>query len=315
MTDLVPVASLAQEIEQCGPTRRVQVLVAAWLVSFNSPHTQRAYARDMKTWLRFCDDVQVDPLLAIRAHVDAWKNQGCGFTNGAPTSIARRLSAVSSWYSYLVWEEVLDKSPAAHIKRPEVDPYYSSTRSVDQAGAKAMIAAAGDSGPRDLTVVAVLLLSGLRESELVLADVDDVGWEDGCRTIDVVRKGGARQRLPLSEAAAAALDGHIADRTSGPLIIDRAGERVSVYQVYRIVRRIALAAKVPHADKISPHSLRHSFVTLALDSGALLHDIQDAVGHRDPKTTVRYSRARGQLKRNPTHKLTEYLSEKGEETA
>lgn len=310
MTDLVPISGLASEIEQYGPTRRVQVLVAAWLVSFNSVHTQKAYARDMKMWLRFCEEHDTDPLLAIRAHVDAWKNQGCGFTNGAATSIARRLSAVSSWYSYLVWEEVLDKSPAAHIKRPEVDPYYSSTRSVDQAGAKAMIAAAGDAGARDLAVVAVLLLSGLRESELVLADVDDLGWEDGYRTIDVVRKGGARQRLPLSEAAALALDGHVADRKTGALIVTSTGARISVHQVYRIVRKVALAARVPHADKISPHSLRHSFVTLALDSGAALHDVQDAVGHRDPKTTVRYSRARGQLKRNPTHKLTEYLSDK-----
>lgn len=313
MTDLVRVAGLADEVAAYGPTRRVQVLVAAWLASFNSVHTQKAYARDMKMWLKFCDQHDLDPLQAIRAHIDLWKTQKAGYADPSDASLSRRISSISSWYDYLVHEEVLTRSPAAHIRRPKIDPYYSSTHGLDQAGAKAMIAAAGDFGARELAVVGGLLLTGLRVSELVLADVDDLGHEQGFRTIDVTRKGGAKQRLSLSEAAALVLDSYVADRSDGPLVVTKSGARISVHQVARIVRKVALAAKVPHADKISPHSLRHTFVTLSFESGAAIEDVQNAVGHRDPKTTVRYNRARQQLKRNPAHVLAQFLSDDKEQ--
>jgi len=309
VSELVPTSGLAGEVAAYGPTRRIRVLVSAWLASFTSVHTQTAYARDIKMWLAFCDEHDIDPLTAIRAHLDAWRTIGAGYDKPSDTSLSRRLSAISSFYAYLVDEEVIEKSPAARIRRPKIDPYYSPTHGLTQDGMRAMIAAAGEFGPRELAVVGTLVLSGLRVSELVLADIDDLGHEDGFRTIDVTRKGGAKQRLSLSEAAATVLDAYIGDRSSGPLIVTKSGRRISVYQVQRIVRKVAIAAKVPHAEKISPHSLRHTFVTLSMDAGALLHDVQDAVGHRDPKTTVRYNRARNQLRRNPAHKLSEYLTE------
>lgn len=314
MTELVPVEGLAGEVAQYGPTRRVQVLVAAWLASFNSIHTQKAYARDMKMWLTFCDEKQIDPLQAIRVHVDAWKTIGAGYSDPAPTSLSRRLSAISSWYDYLVFEEVLDKSPAAHIRRPKIDQNYSPTRGLTKQEAAAFLAAAADAGPREDAVVSLLMLSGLRCAELVLADVSDLGQDRGHRTLDVVRKGGAKQRVPLSPLATGPLDTYLGGRVSGALVTTKTGERISPTQVFRIVRKVAIAAGVAHAEEISPHSLRHTFATLSLDAGATLRDLQDAMGHRDPKTTMRYDRARGQLDRNPTYKLTEYLTD-DEETA
>lgn len=308
MTDLVPVAGLADEVAPYGPTRRVQVLVAAWLASFNSVHTQKAYARDMKMWLAFCDQHDLDPLAAIRAHVDAWKSQGAGYVNGAATSISRRLSAVSSWYDYLVHEDVLDRSPAAHIRRPKVDQDFSPTRGLTRDEATAYLGAASEIGPREYAVTTLLMLSGLRCAELCMAEVDDLGQDRGHRTLDVVRKGGSKQRIPLAVQTQQAITAFVADRTSGPLVTTSTGEMISPTQVARIVRKVALVAGVPHAEQISPHSLRHTFATLSLDSGAPIRDVQAAMGHKDPKTTMRYDRARGQLDRNPTYKLTEYLS-------
>jgi len=315
MSDLVPVSGLADQVAQFGPTRRVQVLVAAWLASFNSVNTQKAYARDMKMWLAFCADHDLDPLQAIRVHVDAWKNQWAGFAKKpANASLARRLSAVSSWYSYLVHEDVLDRSPAAHIRRPEVDSTYSPTRGLTRSETVAFLQAAEDAGLRESAVVSLLIRSGFRCAELVLADAEDLGVDRGHRTLDVVRKGDHKQRLPLAAPSWAALERYLAGRKSGPLFVTKTGERMSAFQLFRIVRKVAVMAGVSHADEISPHSLRHTFATLSLDAGATLRDLQSAMGHRDPKTTMRYDRARGQLDNNPTYKLTEYLTD-DEETS
>jgi site-specific recombinase XerD len=315
MTELVPVSSLADQVAQYGPTRRVQVLVAAWLASFDSFQTRRAYGRDMRTWIAFCDEHDVDPLAALRVHVDAWKQVGAGYTKPHPPSVARRLSAVSSWYEYLLQEEVIERSPATHVKRPKVDNRHSSTFGLDEDEARAVIAAAGEYGLRELAVVTVLMLTGIRNSELVMSNVEDLGRDRGHFTLDVVRKGGARQRIPLSPAAVAAVQAYLAGRDSGPLVVTKSGARISQNQVYRIVRKVAVAAKVPHATKVSPHSLRHAFVTLSLDAGAMVEDVQDAVGHQSLDTTMRYKRNRGRLDKFPGYKLAEFLNGDGEETA
>lgn len=313
MTDLVPVQGLAAQVAQYGPTRRVQLLVAAWLASFDSPHTRDAYSRDMRLWIRFCDEIDVDPLNALRVHIDAWKQRDCDFTSGHKPSVSRRLSAVSSWYEYLVHEEVLDRSPAAHVKRPPVDKRHSSTFGLDEDEARAVIEAAGEYGLRELAVVATLMMTGIRRSELTAADVDDLGHERGHYTLDVTRKGGGVQRIPLVPAAVAAIEAYLAGRTSGPLITTKTGARVSGHQILRIVRKVAIAAKVPHAEKVSPHSLRHAFVTLSMDAGAMVEDVQDAVGHKSLDTTMRYKRNRGRLDKFPGYKLAAFLGGKDEE--
>lgn len=307
MTDLVPVASLGDQVAQYGPTRRIHVLVEVWLESKNSPHTQAAYARDMKKWLEFCDEAGVDPLAAIRAHADIWKNRGAGYANPAASSLARRLSAVASWYTYLVQEGVLDQSPYAHVSGWAAVSDESTTRGLTKAQARSMVECAIESGPRDEALIKLLLFSGVRESEAILADVDDLGWEDDHRTLDVVRKGGKRQRIALSLVAADALEQYLADRTTGALFVTSKGGRMSASQVFRVVRRIARIADVPDPAEVTPHSLRHTFATLALDAGVSLRQVQVDMGHKDPKTTIRYDRARKRLKDAATYKLTEWI--------
>ena len=315
MNELVPSEGLAAEVAAYGPTRRIQVLVASWLAAYSSVNTQKAYARDMKMWLAFCDEHDIDPLTALRAHIDVWRQRGAGYATPKDTSVARRLSAVSSWYDYLVKEDVLDRSPAAHIKRPQIDAGFSPTRGLDRDGAQAMLQAAHEAGPREHAVITLLMLSGLRCHEALLADVDDLGVERGHKTLDVVRKGGKKQRIPLDLETHAAVRAHVGDRSSGPLLVTSSGARLSATQVFRIVRKLAQVAAVPHAGEISPHSLRHTFATLALDSGAAIRDVQAAMGHADPKTTIRYDRARGQLDRNPTYGLAKWIKGEGEQAS
>ena len=101
---------------------------------------------------------------------------------------------------------------------------------------------------------------------------------------------------------------YIGDRTAGPLFLNRAGSgRLAYTTSYALIRRLAVRAGIPAADHLSPHSLRHSFATELLDSGVPLQNVQDAMGHADPRTTRRYDRSRQNLDRHPTYQMATRL--------
>ena len=104
----------------------------------------------------------------------------------------------------------------------------------------------------------------------------------------------------------AVLDAYIGERT-GPLFVTRTGLRLTRTAAYRLLQRLAHKADIAAAGEISPHSTRHAFATLALDAGVPLRDVQDAMGHSDPRTTRRYDRSRHSLDRHATYAVAAYL--------
>ena len=131
------------------------------------------------------------------------------------------------------------------------------------------------------------------------ADIDHLNVERGHRTLRIVRKGGKQVTIPLAPRTARAIDLAVAEREHVPILIGAHGQRLDRYAAIRIVKRLAKAAGI--AKRISPHSLRHSFTTAALDAGVPLRDVQDAASHADPRTTMRYDRARHSLDRHATY--------------
>lgn len=120
----------------------------------------------------------------------------------------------------------------------------------------------------------------------------------------MTRKGGKVGRVPLAPPVIRALDAYVGERTSGPMFVARDGvHRYARSTAYMQLRRLARKAEVPAAELIRPHSLRHSFATEALSLAAPLQDVQDALGHADPRTTRRYDRSRNNLDRSPTYLL------------
>ncbi len=136
----------------------------------------------------------------------------------------------------------------------------------------------------------------------------DLAVARGHRVLAVTRKGGARRQLVLAPAAAGALDRYLAGRTTGPLFVTATGRRWTAGEAFLTVRRLARGAGIANSAKITPHSLRHTFVTLAREAGVPLEDVQDAVGHADPRTTRRYDRARHNLDRSPAYALGAFLA-------
>jgi len=223
----------------------------------------------------------------------------------ARASVARRLCAVSGLFRYAQEAGYLSRNPAAHVRRPRVGD-DSPTLGLDLDEARRFLDAAADAGSRDHALVCLLLLNGLRVSEVCVASVEDLAVERGHRVLTVVRKGGRRDLVPLAPRTVAAVEAHLEERTLGPLLLANDHERLNRFQATRVIRRITRAADIDKS--ISPHSLRHTAVTLALDAGVPLRDVQDMAGHADPRTTRRYDRARMSLDRHATYTLASYLS-------
>jgi integrase len=223
----------------------------------------------------------------------------------ARATIARRLCTIAGFYRYAVEEELLEHSPAEHVRRPRLD-YESHAIALDRNEFGSLLVAAGLGAPNEHALISRLAINGLRISEALGADIDKLGLERGHRTVIVVRKGGKIVTIPLAPRTARAIDLAIGERLDGPIFRRADGQRVDRHCASRIVRRMARRAGV---DKpIGPHTLRHAFITAALDVGVRLRDVQEAASHADPRTTRRYDQARVSLDRHATYIVAAYLA-------
>jgi integrase len=174
----------------------------------------------------------------------------------------------------------------------------------DELGALLVQAGLGDL--RDGALITLLALNGLRISEALNATIDDLSTERGHRTLAIVRKGGKHVTIPISPRTGRALDLYIGDRTMGPIFLGVEGGRMDRYCADRMVKRLVKRASIN--KRISPHSLRPSFITAALDAGVPLRDVQEAASHANPRTTMRYDRARRSLDRHATYIASTFIA-------
>jgi site-specific recombinase XerD len=223
----------------------------------------------------------------------------------ARATITRRLCTIAGSYRYATEEEFVDHSPAAHVRRPRLD-YESHAAGLDRNELGALLVAAGFGPPAEHALISLLALNGLRVSEAVSADIEALGVERGHRTLVVTRKGGKVVTIPLAPRTARAIDLAVGERSEGPVFLSADGRRLDRHGAGRIVRRVARRAGI--TKPVGPHTLRHAFITAALDAGVPLRDVQEAASHADPRTTMRYDRARGSLDRHATYIVAAYLA-------
>ena len=127
------------------------------------------------------------------------------------------------------------------------------------------------------------------------------------RVLRVLGKGGKVVLTPLPPAVGSAIDRAVADREVGPVLLNTVGNRMDRHAATRRLRHLAKEAGVV-IPRMHPHMLRHTFVTTMLDAGVDLRDVQIAARHADPRTTMRYDRARKNLDRHPNYILAAYMS-------
>jgi integrase/recombinase XerD len=206
-----------------------------------------------------------------------------------------------------VIDGLLEHSPAEHARRPSVPP-ESPTLGFTHLQFEALLTAARESpNPCDFVLVAMLGLLGLRIFEATASGITDLGEEHGHRVLRVCGKGTEVVLVPLPPAVGRATDRAIGTRTSGPILLNSRGARMDRHAATRTLRRLADTAGV-RITRPHPHMLRHTFVTTMLDAGVNLRDVRIAARHADPRTTMRYDRARKNLDRHPNYILAAYMA-------
>lgn len=280
--------------------------VAGYLARYTG-RTREAYGQDLHQWFTWCADRQLDPLTAKRAHLELygrWMEEARG---NKPSTVHRRLTSLVGFYRMCEIDDVITKSPATYLRLPKIQTDETTTLGLDRLELSSLLAQARVGTPDEWALITLLGLLGLRVSEACAVQVDDYqGTERGHRVLRLVGKGGKPATMPLPVPVLRALDACADGRTTGQLLHTQARTPMNRAAATRAVRRLAKRAGI--TKRISPHSLRHAFVTNALDAGVPIRDVQFAARHSDPRQTVKYDRARGNLDRHAVHTLTAYVA-------
>jgi len=270
-----------------------------------SAHTVRAYDSDLSQYLAFLashlDRRVADLAPADLGHLNARAFLGDLNRRGnSKASAARKLSAIRAFGRYLRREGLIEGDPAALVGMPRREQRIPSHLAVDEMSKLLETPDTTDPlGRRDQAILELFYASGLRLSELVGLDLDDVNLSG--RVVRVLGKGRKERIVPFNQSAAGALRTWMVDREAfpqpprivrsrrhrEPLFLNYQGGRLSPRSVDKLVRRYVAACSTRYG--ISPHALRHSFATHLLEAGADLRAIQELLGHARLSTTQRYT--------------------------
>lgn len=293
-------------------------VIAGWLLEQTSLNTRTAYSRDIALLSAFLGDRGVPLTMATRQQVAMWAEQmrrtvkDDGSRAVSEGTIGRRLSSASSFFAYAAETGAMTANPIRDMKRPKRHADEDTIAWLDRDQMLRFLTAAQAHSSRAHAVSALMLTTAARTSEILAADVPDLGWTGGHRVLRVVRKGNKRQNLPVAPWVGVVTDAYLDGRETGPLIAtwprDGGIGRMDEPALHRLVRTVAARAKLPNAGQLHPHSLRHSALTEALERDCSLRDVQALAGHVDPRTTERYDRMRSRLGNSPAYKIAASLA-------
>ncbi|MEA2641533.1 MAG: integrase/recombinase XerD [Chloroflexota bacterium] len=281
--------------------RRAEALAARFLAGYDQP-TASAYLRDLAEYARWCAVSGLAPLAADRADLDLYTRHLRAARGLSPATVGRRLSTLAGYFRRAVEDGEVERTPMQHIRRPRPGRRSAST-GLSASELRALLTGAAADSDRSHALVLLLAFTGIRISEALGANIEDLGSDRDVPVLRVRRKGGWQDQVPLPANVAHALGLHHGARLAGPLFVTRTGARWDRVAAWRTLRRIARTAIPAKGATFHPHDLRHSFVTLALDAGVPLHQVQDAAGHADPRTTRHYDRARTRYDGHPAFVL------------
>lgn len=275
-----------------------------------STHTVKSYREDLTQAVEFFEQrlatktprpAQLSPRL-VRAYL-AWLSE----QNYARSTIARRLAAVRSWCRYLCREGQLSTNPAQGLRGPRLEKKLPEIIGQPEMG-QLLEAPTGDAPLtlRDRALLETLYSAGLRVSELVGLNLDDLDLAGGLATI---RGKGRRERLallgpPAIEALTRWIEsrGAVHPRAAGQtaVFLNKNGTRLTTRSVARLLAKYL--GRVGMETEASPHTVRHSFATHLLDAGADIRSVQELLGHRSLGTTQIYTHVSTQRLRDSYHK-------------
>jgi integrase/recombinase XerC len=260
-----------------------------------SRHTAAAYRRDLAAFLAWCARAGLTRWDALDG--PALRNFAAASHRGglAPRSIQRRLSALRTFFGFLIREGALKHSPAVEVRAPKGQKRLPQALDVDRMARllDAPAAPAEDGGleARDRAMLELFYSSGLRLAELVGLDLPDLDLAD--RTVRVLGKGGKTRIVPVGSRAGVALAAWLQQRGALAAVAERAvfvGRNGGRLGVRAVQLRVDAWAKRHGLDvKVHPHLFRHSFATHLLESSHDLRGVQELLGHANISTTQVYT--------------------------
>jgi integrase/recombinase XerD len=291
-----------------------------WLANITNPKTRRAYKNDVGEFSAFTGLRQPAELRTItRAHVIAWRKH-LESRALAPSSIRRKLSALSALFDYLCERNAVAGNPVDGVKRPMANGNEGSTPALGDAQVRKLLDAPAEStlkGVRDRAILATLLYHGIRREELCRLRVRDIQSRQGVLHFRVKGKGDKVRFVPVHVTAQRlieqylALAGHATD-TSGPVFrpvtnnrtgdLDRPLDPASVYRniVVKYGMETGISAEV---NGLCVHSLRATAATNALSHEADIAKVQEWLGHANVSTTRLYDRRKTRPEDSPTFRV------------
>ena len=268
-----------------------------------SDHTFRSYMSDLRQFLDFLKtqksdssggkDIDITKIdhIVIRAYLKEL------YMKNKKTSIGRKLASLRSFFKYLVREEGLSVNPVAMVATPKQGKFIPTFLPVDEVFRLVEKPTSSTIlGRRDRAILEVLYSCGIRVSELVGLNMEDMDFNLGI--IKVRGKGKKERIVPVGGKAIEALDSYLKglgdlrgkathNGLENPVFLNSRGGRLTARSVARIVKKYILQCGI--VRDISPHSIRHSFATHLMDAGADLRSIQELLGHKSLATTQKYT--------------------------
>ncbi len=269
-----------------------------------SPHTCRCYRKDLEGFEDFLKgsgmyvspsgsvEIEKADRMAIRKYMSFLHRKN------KKSSIARKISTLRSFFKYLTREQVIACNPAKSVSTPKVEKTLPTTLTVDEAfrlmeSPKSLpeksSEASKENRSRDRAILELLYSSGLRVSELVGLNLDQLNSDLGI--VRVMGKGRKERIVPVGMKALEALKIYLEERGvlrgEDPIFINSFGGRLTTRSVGRLIKKYTRHSGI--FRKVSPHSLRHTFATHLLDAGADIREIQEMLGHASLSTTQKYT--------------------------
>jgi integrase/recombinase XerD len=260
-----------------------------------SKNTIDAYKNDLSQFAKFlerqevCDWAQVTRDHLIGFILDMKEREYSSST------VARKVAAVRAFLHFLVSENILSEDPSADLESPSVTKRLP--RPISPEDIEKLLAAPdtekSDRGIRDKALLELLYATGMRATEVVSLDVNDVNLASS--TVRCLGKGEKERIIPIYPSAADALEVYlekgrqalIKDQEEKALFVNHRGERLTRQGLWLIIKRYV--KQIGISDQVTPHTLRHSFATHMLDGGADLRNVQKLLGHANMSTTQVYT--------------------------
>lgn len=257
-------------------------------------NTLDSYKRDLKKYNLFLKmkykDIDVNN--TNRSHIIAYllelKNSG-----KATSTVSRNLASIRSFYQFLLRDRYIEKDPSQNLESPKIDKRLPKVLSVEEIDHLLQMPDNSASGIRDKGMLELLYATGIRVSELVSLNIEDLNL--GIGLVKCFGKGSKERIIPLGNIAVTSLNDYInksrlklrKNENENALFLNHHGRRITRQGFWKIIKKYAEKAKIE--TDITPHTLRHSFATHLLENGADLRSVQEMLGHADISTTQIYT--------------------------